>query len=134
MKLGIRMFLLCLLTAPCCFGQTIQKQKYPQFTKDSLVIVTLDQIKKSNLIYVEHDKLSMENSELYAKIMNLNSLNKILAEQDSLRVQQVSAYRELNEKLIKSNEHLKSKSKNLIKWTIGGFSISAVLGVLLFLK
>lgn len=76
----------------------------------------------------------MENNELYAKIMNLNSLNKILIEQDSLRVQQVSAYRELNEKLIKSNEHLKSKSKNLIKWTIGGFGISAVLGVLLFLK
>lgn len=106
-----------------------------------MIVITPTQLKQTNLIFLEHRKLSNEVPLLNLQVSNLKTLIRKLETADSLKVSQLSlcfdkinkdkyTIEELNESLEKS----KSNNKKLIKWTIGGFTISAGLLILLLIK
>jgi len=70
MKRSIILLVLSLLTAIASFTQTT----YPKNLNDSLVIITAEQLKQTNLIFVEHDHLTKENVLLKNKISLQDSL------------------------------------------------------------
>jgi len=70
MKRSIILLVLSLLTAIASFTQTT----YPKNLNDSLVIITAEQLKQTNLIFVEHDHLTKENVLLKSKISLQDSL------------------------------------------------------------
>lgn len=95
--------------------------------KDSIVFLTPLQLKETNLIFVEHHKLLIENKLLYEQLNNYKEDNKFLLKSDSLRQSQIIIYKNINDSL---NSSLKKKKKELFLWQVGGILI--VLGLLLF--
>jgi hypothetical protein len=113
------LLLINLLTAISCFSQDI----YPKKLNDSLVIITSEQLKKTNLIFLEHNKLSKENKMLYDKVSLLDSLNNNYVKIDSLNTITINSLKqELNEKA--------KKNKPIKNYLIGG-SFGAILGLVL---
>ena len=113
------LLLINLLTAISCFSQDI----YPKKLNDSLVIITSEQLKQTNLIFLEHDKLSKENKMLYNKVSLLDSLNNNYVKIDSLNTITINSLKqELKEKA--------KKNKPIKNYLIGG-SFGAVLGLVL---
>lgn len=125
-KLSI-VLLLMMLIPITSFSQTILSTT----PKDSIVYITATQLKQTNLIFAEHNKLLTENKLLKQQIYNYQSDIKLLEQSDSLRVKQVNTYKDWNKSLSNS---LNRKNKKLLYWKIGGISISAVLLVSLILK
>jgi len=105
------------LTAISCFSQDI----YPKKLNDSLVVITANQLKQTNLIFLEHDKLSNENKMLYNKVALLDSLNNNYVKIDSIN----------NITINNLKQELAKKSKKPIKQYIIGGSFGAVLGLVL---
>jgi len=70
MKRSIILLVFSLLTAIASFTQTT----YPKNLNDSLVVITAEQLKQTNLIFVEHDHLTKENVLLKNKIDLQDSL------------------------------------------------------------
>lgn len=52
------------------FSQTT----YPQITKDSLVVITHQQLRQTNVIFEEHYNLKRENHLLYEEIIIMDSM------------------------------------------------------------
>lgn len=111
------LLLISLLTAISCFSQDI----YPKKLNDSLVVITANQLKQTNLIFLEHDKLSNENKMLYNKITLLDSLNNNYVKIDSIN----------NITINNLKQELSKKSKSPVKHYIIGGSFGAVLGLIL---
>lgn len=111
------LLLISLLTAISCFSQDI----YPKKLNDSLVVITANQLKQTNLIFLEHDKLSNENKMLYSKVALLDSLNNNYVKIDSIN----------NITINNLKQELAKKSKKPIKQYIIGGSFGAVLGLVL---
>ena len=93
MKRIATLLLAILLTTTICFSQTTSVETNP----DSIVSVTSEQLKYANLIFVEHEKLLIENSLLNTQIGNYQSKLKLAEETDSLRLSQISQYKGINE-------------------------------------
>ena len=106
--------------------------------KDEIVIITPSQLKETNLIFIEHQKLLKENNLLYKQISNYKVDNDLLLKTDSLRALQLQNYEKLNEsynfKVEQLNKELKKKHNALMVWRIGGVTVSAWLLVWLLLK
>lgn len=98
---------------------------------DTIVSITPIQLKKTNLIFAEHNKLLIENDLLKKQILNYKEDNALLLKTDSLRLEQISNYASWKDSLEKS---LKKKEKRLLFWKIGGLSISSGLLLLLLFK
>ncbi len=113
------LLLINLLTAISCFSQDI----YPKKLNDSLVIITADQLKQTNLIFLEHDKLLKENSMLYNKINLLDSLNNNYVKIDSLNNITINN--------LKQELDAKAKKNKPIKNYIIGGSFGAIIGLVL---
>lgn len=111
------LLLISLLTAISCFSQDI----YPKKLNDSLVVITANQLKQTNLIFLEHGKLSKENKMLYNKVALLDSLNNNYVKIDSIN----------NITINNLKQELSKKSKKPIKHYIIGGSFGAVLGLVL---
>lgn len=111
------LLLISLLTAISSFSQ----DTYPKKLNDSLVVITANQLKQTNLIFLEHDKLSNENKMLYNKITLLDSLNNNYAKIDSIN----------NITINNLKQELSKKSKSPVKHYIIGGSFGAVLGLIL---
>ena len=119
MKRIIILFLINLLIVISSFSQTI----YPKQINDSLVIITTQQLKQSNLIFVEHDKLKRENVELTNKIDIQKQMLTNCQKLDSLRLLKEQDYQLQIDNL---NKQIKSKSKSSLK---KGILIGGVCGV-----
>ena len=137
MKKLIILFLVSLLIPTVSFSQTI----YPKILNDSLIVITPIQLKQCNLIFIEHEKQKLLIPQLENKIISLNKINSILEKSDSLRnVQNQKDFITINNNLKtidNLNEQIritKSKKKRLRNWTIGGFSLSALFGILWLTK
>lgn len=106
--------------------------------QDSIVSITSKQLKETNLIFVEHSKLLVENNLLLKQIENYKLDNFILVKSDSIKSLQIENYKELssmyNYKLIQLESESKRKSKTIIGWKIGGVVVSFGLLLLLVLK
>lgn len=81
MKRSIILLVLSLLTAIASFTQTT----YPKNLNDSLVVITAEQLKQTNLIFIEHDHLTKENVLLKSKISLQDSLIYNYSQIDSIQ-------------------------------------------------
>lgn len=59
-----------LLVSSLAFSQST----YPKVTKDSLIVITPFQLRKTNLIFLEHSKLKLEVKELNKQIVDYESM------------------------------------------------------------
>lgn len=121
-KLGI-LLLINLLIPIAGSSQTISKNTYPKILGDSIVLITPEQLKETNLIFNEHNLLKAKVPLLERKIQVLTEINDNHYKIDSLRVQEINQYKANVDKLKKS-----IKIKNtLITGISSGFVVSLLL-------
>lgn len=128
------LLLTILLTTTICFSQIISTETSP----DSTVSITSEQLKYANLIFVEHDKLLTENGLLGIQIENYQSKLKLSERTDSLRLSQISQYKELGEvyslQIQDLNRSISKKDKTILGLKIGCVTVSVGILLLLLLK
>ena len=106
------------------FSQTTWK---PKLVDDSLIVITPSQLKQTNLIFLEHEKLKLTNHELENQIASYQSLYDNSLKVDSL---QRSVIFNMQEDLQKQNiiiEKLRTTNKNLAIWGIIAVLTSIVI-------
>lgn len=114
---------------------------YPKLTNDSLIVITPQQLKATNLIFLEHKKLKLEIPELNKQIASYESLIKSYEQTDSVRnaqVERLMLHAEVSEQVIQNQlreiNKLESKNKLFKGLTIGGVTVSVILIATLLLK
>lgn len=137
MKRSIILCLLNLLTVIACFSQST----YPLILNDSLIVISPTQLKQTNLIFLEHKKLSLENSELkiqnenYGKLVfNYQVSDSVKNEQISLLTNSLGEYNSLIEEQRVQIGKLQSSKKLYKGIAVGGVTISLGLLILLIVK
>ncbi len=137
-KKSIFVLVMSLLPTIFCFSQTILKNKKQE---DSLVTITATQLKQTNIVFLEHNKLLNQNKEYQKQIDYLENIHRNYLTVDSLRVKQLIVY---NDALVSKQDSInnlnkslqKSKKRNRIKnFFIGGVaSIAAIIGIIAICK
>lgn len=114
---------------------------YPKLVDDSLVVITPQQLKVSNLIFLEHKKLKLERFELNKQLTSYELLTANYAKTDSIRLQQLARaelqmqmYDEAISKQREQIAKMNKKNKRLTTLSIGGFAISVGLLLALLIK
>lgn len=114
---------------------------YPKLVDDSLVVITPQQLKASNLIFLEHKKLKLERFELNKQLTSYELLTANYAKTDSIRLQQLARaelqmqmYDEAISKQREQIAKMNKKNKRLTTLSIGGFTISVGLLLALLIK
>lgn len=114
---------------------------YPKLVDDSLVVITPQQLKASNLIFLEHKKLKLERFELNKQLTSYELLTANYAKTDSIRLQQLARaelqmqmYDEAISKQREQIAKMNKKNKKLTTLSIGGFAISVGLLLALLIK
>lgn len=114
---------------------------YPKLTSDSLIVITPQQLKATNLIFLEHKKLKLEVPELNKQIVSYESLINSYAESDSLKNSQIDKltnYMEVSEQVrenqLREINKLKSKNQLYKGLSIGGVTVSVMLLITLLIK
>lgn len=114
---------------------------YPKLVDDSLVVITPQQLKASNLIFLEHKKLKLERFELDKQLTSYELLTANYAKTDSIRLQQLARaelqmqmYDEAISKQREQIAKMNKKNKRLTTLSIGGFAISVGLLLALLIK
>lgn len=114
---------------------------YPKLVDDSLVVITPQQLKASNLIFLEHKKLKLERFELNKQLTSYELLTANYAKTDSIRLQQLARaelqmqmYDEAISKQQEQITKMNKKNKRLTTLSIGGFAISIGLLLALLIK
>lgn len=134
MKKFVILFFLILSMTTMCFSQNISDS----IKLDSIVLITPNQLKEANLIFVEHQKLLRENDLLFKQISNYKLDNELLLKTDSLRTLQLRNYEGLTEsyslKIEQLNKEIKRKNNALLVWKVGGVTVGVGLLVWLLLK
>ena len=134
MKRITLLLLITLLVKIMCFSSNTSRV----IRQDSTVLITSDQLKYTNLIFVEHKKLLEENRLLYQQVKNYKAKTNILLKTDSLRVEQIANYQHINEEYILQidnlNKAIKKKDRTVTCWKIGGITVSIGLVLFLLLK
>lgn len=114
---------------------------YPKLVDNSLVVITPQQLKASNLIFLEHKKLKLERFELNKQLTSYELLTANYAKTDSIRLQQLARaelqmqmYDEAISKQREQIAKMNKKNKRLTTLSIGGFAISVGLLLALLIK
>lgn len=114
---------------------------YPKLTNDSLIVITPQQLKATNLIFLEHKKFKREIPELNNQIVTYETLIQSYVQSDSIQnvqIERLKTYSEHSEQVmqnqLKEISKLETKNKLLKGLTIGGITASAVLLLTVFLK
>ena len=117
-----------------CFSQTI----YPKIVSDSLVLITSSQLKQTNLIFAEHQKLKSMNVQLDAKFDLQEEISSIFNQSamiKDLQIANLAAINDINKStLLNINKELNQYKKRQKLLVIGGCTISASLALLLLFK
>ena len=125
MKRIVVLLLISLSIAICGFSQNI----YPRALTDSTVEITNEQLKQTNLVFLEHHKLTLENKDLKSKINLLDSIiannNKI----DSLRVIDYTNLQTDYESLRKKCKV--SRTKSFLTGSLIGVAITSIIAILI---
>ena len=103
---------------------------YPSIGTDSLVTITPEQLKITNLIFSEHDYLLKKVDLLNNQVSDLEKLNYLYIEQDSLRCKEIDQYKNAYEDSYKKYNRLNKRYK--ITKTVSLGSILILLGALLW--
>lgn len=119
------------------FSQTT----YPKLTSDSLIVITPQQLKATNLIFLEHKKLKLEVPELNKQIVSYESLINSYAKSDSLKnsqIDELTNYMEVSEQArenqLREINKLKSKNQLYKGLSIGGVTVSVIFLITLLIK
>ena len=119
------LLLISLSIAICGFSQNT----YPRALTDSTVEITNEQLKQTNLVFLEHHKLTLENKDLKSKINLLDSIivnnNKI----DSLRVIDYTNLQTDYESLRKKCKV--SRTKSFLTGSLIGVAITSIIAILI---
>ena len=117
-----------------CFSQTT----YPRIVSDSLVLITSSQLKQTNLIFAEHQKLKSMNVQLDAKFDLQEEISYIFNQSTMIKDLQranLEAINDINKStLLNINKELNQYKKKQKLLVIGGCTISASLALLLLFK
>lgn len=108
------LFFLILIAPICVFSQTT-----------SQITITSEQLQTTNLIFAEHAKLRAEIPLLERKVANLERIDSLWQRTDSIRLIQISNYKDIitkKDKKIKQQKTI-SQIKNIL---IGGLAILCV--------
>ena len=119
------------------FSQTT----YPSILNDSLIVITNKQLKQTNLLFLDRERLIKENSELKFQIDNYDSILDNYKYTDTIKSNQIDLLKtNLNDyNNIINNQSIKidklNKSNKVLKGiSIGGIVISISLIALLCLN
>lgn len=88
-----------------------------------MVVITTQQLKQTNLIFVEHEKLTKENIELNKKIDVQKQMINNYQQVDSLRLLKEQQY---EKQIVDLNKEIKKKSKSNLR---NGILIGGVVGI-----
>lgn len=128
------LFLTILLVRTICFSSNTSGA----IRQGSTVSITSDQLKYTNLIFIEHKKLLEENKLLLQQVQNYKVKTNYLLTTDSLRVAQISNYKLINREhsiqIENLNKTIKKKDRAVTCWKIGGITVSVALVLFLILK
>lgn len=117
-----------------CFSQTT----YPRIVSDSLVLITSSQLKQTNLIFAEHQKLKSMNVQLDAKFDLQEEISSIFNQSTMIKDLQIANLEAINDinksTLLNINKELNQYKKKQKLLVIGGCTISASLALLLLFK
>lgn len=102
---------------------------YP-IIKDSLVVITPQQLKTTNLIFSEHEMLLKKVPLLTNQIIALEELNNTYIKQDSLRIKEIDLYKNAYEERDLQYNKLNKKYKCYKTYSILGGIAAFVLGIL----
>ncbi len=129
-KLIILLFL-TLVPRAMCFSQNTLNG----IEKDSIVWITPEQLKETNLIFLEHHKLLKENSLLNTQVSNFKKNNELLIKKDSLNTSLIKEYQNIYDVKIQNLDKEIKKKDNLInRWKAGGISATVLMFVLYLIK
>lgn len=131
MKNTIRKLLITLLLIVLTTTTSFSLNTSNTIKTDSIVYITANQLKETNLIFAEHQKLLKENNLLNKQILNYKEDNKLLLQADSIKVVEINLLKDYNNSLTKS---IKKQNKSLLIWKIGGITVSSCLLLFLILK
>lgn len=114
---------------------------YPKLVNDSLVVITPQQLKATNLIFLEHKKFKLEIPELKKQIISYESLINSYEHNDSVKNAQINrlmlhaqASEQVMQNQLREINKLESKKKLYKGLTVGGVTVSVVLLITLLLK
>ena len=89
-----------------CFSQTT----YPKILNDSLIVITPLQLKQTNLIFLEHNRLQLEKVQTDIQINAYNKLINNYEYSDSIKNNKISllsnTVEEYNNTIINQNKQL----------------------------
>ena len=118
------LLLIPLLTAITSFSQTIS--------------IGTEQLKETNLIFIEHRKLLEENALLYKQLDNFQKSYNILTQIDSTRIKEIAEYKEIvndrNKQIENLNKEINAKDKAFKGWRIGSILVTGTLALWLLFK
>ena len=116
------------------FSQTT----YPKIVQDSLIVITPQQLKQTNLIFTQHDKYKQLIPSYEYKIILKDSIITALKEVIVIKDTELfnkDLINENNTKIIQlQKKELATYKKNYISWKIGSISVAAILTILLITK
>lgn len=117
-----------------CFSQTT----YPRIISDSLIVITPSQLKQTNLIFAEHQKLKSLNIQLDSKYTIQEEISSILNQSTIVKDLQITNLQAINNinktTLLNTNKELSQYKKRQNILVIGGCTIGASLTLLLLFK
>lgn len=118
------LLLITLLTAITSFSQTIS--------------IGTEQLKETNLIFIEHRKLLEENALLYKQLDNFQKSYNILTQIDSTRIKEIAEYKEIvndgNKQIESLNKEIDAQNKAFKGWRIGSILVTGTLALWLLFK
>lgn len=91
----------------------------------------IDTLKVVNIIFAEHEKLSIENPLLKEKIKSLEELNNLYCKSDSLLKKESEILKEKVAQDSKQIKKLKSSRKRIIGFSCVGGIVLFILGIIL---
>lgn len=111
---------------------------YPKLVNDSLVVITPQQLKATNLIFLEHKKFKLEIPELKKQITSYESLINSYERNDSVKNAQINRlmlHAQVSEQVMQNQlreiNKLESKKKLYKGLTVGGVSVVLLITLLL---
>lgn len=117
-----------------CFSQTT----YPRIISDSLIVITPSQLKQTNLIFAEHQKLKSLNIQLDSKYTIQEEISSILNQSTIVKDLQITNLQAINSinktTLLNTNKELSQYKRRQKLLVIGGCTIGASLTLLLLFK
>ena len=117
-----------------CFSQTI----YPRIVSDSLILITSSQLKQTNLIFAEHQKLKSMSVQINTKFSLQEEISSMFNQSAMIKDLQIANLETINDinksTLLNINKELNQYKKRQKLLVIGGCTISASLALLLLFK